>query len=82
VYYSSPDESAVGLLPHDLCLKLQITQIILNVFSSTFHKRFVNTQNIYVITVTINTTKQPQYLPKISDVYATTVAFFELITLR
>jgi len=34
------------------------------------------------ITVTINTTKQPQYLPKISDISATTVAFFELITLR
>jgi len=33
------------------------------------------------ITVTINTTKQPQYLPKISDVSATTVAFFEVITL-
>jgi len=29
------------------------------------------------ITVTINTTKQPQYLPKISEVSATTVAFFE-----
>ena len=34
------------------------------------------------ITVTINTTKQPQYLPKISDVSATTVAIFELITVR
>jgi len=34
------------------------------------------------VTVTINTTKQPQYLPKISDDSATTVAFFELITLR
>ena len=32
-------------------------------------------------TVTIDTTKQLQYLPKISDVSATTVAFFELITL-
>ena len=32
------------------------------------------------LTITIYTTKQPQYLPKISDVSATTVAFFELIT--
>ena len=35
-----------------------------------------------MLTVTINTTKQPQYLPKISDVSATTVTFFELIILR
>jgi len=32
------------------------------------------------ITVTINTTKQPQYLPKISGVSATTVAFFSANT--
>ena len=33
-------------------------------------------QTFAVVTVTIDTTKQPQYLPKISDVSATTVAFF------
>ena len=35
-----------------------------------------------MLTDTINTTKQPQYLPEISDVLATTVAFFELKWVR
>jgi len=38
--------------------------------------------DICSLTVTINTTKQPQYLPKISDDSAITAAFFKLITVR